>query len=405
MDILINIYVVFGWGMVAFAFIIILQGYANFHFVRKRFWQVRPAHNYAPPADLICPCCGFDDDLEKNLRPLLEQDYPDYKVIFVVSEPDDSAVPVIRKLLDQADPKRACLVFAGQSQNCAQKVYNQLQAIRQEGRGVPILAFIDSDIHPDPKWLRYLVDPLVRPTVGVVTGYRWYVPTRQNLASLTLSVLNAVPAGGMGPHRYNHAWGGAMAIRKEKFDALKIADIWSGAITDDLTLSTAVKKAGLRVVFEPKCYSASQADFTWSSLFEFARRQLIITKVCAPYLWLMVLGASSQYALVFWPGLALSIYTGLTDHPAFDAIWPILIIVYAFSILKGVLRRLNVFLVLPRHKRSLNRSTWLDIFASPLTNLVLLFCIGASALTNTIVWRGIKYRIHRADRTEVIREH
>ncbi len=403
MDILVIIFAVFGWAMVVLGISIIIQGFDNFHFVRKRIWQIRPAHNYMPPVNLICPCCGLDHDLEENLRPLLSQDYPDYKVIFTVVDPDDSAVPLIRKLLEEVGSERACLVFAGPAQNCAQKVHNQLQAIRQASRGVPILAFIDSDIHPDPNWLRHLVDPLVRPAVGMVTGYRWYVPARQNLASLTLSVLNAVPGGALGRHCLNHAWGGTMAIRKEVFDRLKISEIWSGAITDDLTLSVAVKKAGLRVVFEPKCYSASSDAVSWSGLFEFVRRQFIITKVCKPGLWFIALGASVQYVLTIWLGLGLAIWSAWNAPDAFHFIWPIPVIIYAFGLLKGFLRRINIFLVLPDHKRDLNRATWLDIFASPLTNLVMLFCIIASAPTKTITWRGTKYRLHSPSRTEVIR--
>ena len=209
----------------------------------------------------------------------------------------------------------------------------------------------------------------------------------------------------MGRHRLNHAWGGTMAIRKETFESLKIADIWSGAITDDLTLSVAVKKAGLQVVFEPKCYSASCDAVTWSSLFEFARRQFIITKVCKPGLWLLALAASLRYALAFWLGLGLAIWTAWNSPPAFNIVWPIPLIIYAVCLLKGILRRINIFLVLPGHKRDLNRATWLDIFASPLTNLVMLVCIVASALTKTIVWRGIKYRLCGANRTEVITDH
>ena len=402
MDILVTIFLVFGWAMVVLACVIVIQGFDNFRFVRKRIRQIRPPHDYMPPADLICPCCGLDHGLEKNLRPLLEQDYPDYKVIFTVADSDDPAVPVIRKLIDEVGPDRACLVFAGPAHNCAQKVHNQLQAIRQAARGVPILAFVDSDIHPGPKWLRYLIDPLVREKVGVVTGYRCYVPARQNLASLILSVLNAVTASGMGPHSFNHAWGGTMAIRKATFDRLKIADIWSGAITDDLTLSTAVKKAHLRVVFEPKCYSASLDAVSWSGLFEFVRRQLIITRVCAPGLWLLALAASLQYALAFWLGLILGIWAAATGHPAFHLLWPVPVIIYAAQFLSGILRRGSIFLALPQHKDDLNRATWLDIFASPLANLLMLFCIGASAPTKTIVWRGIKYRLHRADKTEII---
>jgi len=294
------------------------------------------------------------------------------------------------------------LVVAGKATTCAQKVHNQLAAIRQGSRNSPVLAFIDSDIHPEPSLLRHLVDPLVRPNVGVVTGYRWYVPTRYNLATMTLMYLNGIPAGAMGPHKMNHAWGGTMATRREHFDRLGIADIWSSAITDDLTLSTAARRAGLRVVFEPKCFSASCDSFTWPQLFEFARRQLVITRVCAPWLWLMVLGASLQYALVVWVGLFLSVWAWHAGHPLLHLIWPIPVVVYGWAVVKGFLRRSNSCLALPEHSAAISPATWLDIFGSPLTNLVMLVCILASSLARTITWRGITYRLHRPDKTEIL---
>jgi cellulose synthase/poly-beta-1,6-N-acetylglucosamine synthase-like glycosyltransferase len=401
-SVFITIYIVFGWAMVVVGLLIIVQGSANGHFFRKRIRQVRPPHNYTPSVDLICPCCGLDPRLDDNLRRILVQNYPDYKVIFVVADSADPAVPVIQKLIDEFGTDRACLVVAGKATTCAQKVHNQLAAIRQGSRNAEVLAFIDSDIYPEPNLLRHLVDPLVRPRIGVVTGYRWYVPTRHNLATVTLSYLNAIPAGSMGQHRLNHAWGGTMATRREYFDRLKIADIWSVAITDDLTLSTAARKARLKVIFEPKCFSASCDSFTWPQLFEFSRRQLMITRTCAPGIWLMVLGASLQYALAFWIGIPLSIWAWHTGHPALHLIWPIPVIIYVYAAVKGLLRLVNICPALPDHVRGIKLAAWMDILASPFANVVMLICIIASALTNTITWRGITYRLHRSDKTEIL---
>lgn len=403
MNIFIIIYVVFGWAMVAMALIVLIQGFANVHFLRKRIRQVRPPHNYTPSVDLICPCCGLDPRLDDNLRRILVQNYPDYKVIFVVADSADPAVAVIQTLIDEFGTDRACLVVAGKATTCSQKVHNQLTAIRQGSRNAEVLAFIDSDIHPEPNLLRHLVDPLVRPRIGVVTGYRWYVPTRHNLATMTLAYMNGIPAGAMGQHRLNHAWGGTMATRREYFDRLKIADIWSRAITDDLTLSTAARKARLKVIFEPKCFSASCDSFTWPQVFEFTRRQFMLTRFCATWLWFMAMGASLQYALTFWIGLFLSIWAWHTSHPWLHLIWPIPVIVYISAGIKGFMRLSNGCLALPEHARDIKRAAWLDIFASPFTNLVMLICAIASALTNTMTWRGITYRLHRYDKTEIIR--
>lgn len=401
MNILIIIYLIFGWAMVLMASIVMLQAFANFHFMRKRVLQFRPPHNFTPPVDLICPCCGLDPGLDDNLRRLLVQDYPDYKVIFTVAVTEDPAVAVIRPLLDEFGSERACLVIAGRATTCAQKVHNQLQAIRRGSRNATVLAFVDSDIHPQPKWLRHLVDPLVRPAVGVVTGYRWYVPTRYNLATVMLSCLNGLSAA-LGPHNHNRAWGGAMAVRREHFDRLGIADIWSGSITDDLTLSTAIRRAKLRVAFEPKCFTASCDSFTWSRLFEFARRQFIITRVCAPWVWLLALGASLQYALAFWLGLFLTIWSWQSGHAGLHFVWPVPAILYGFAVVKAVLRRVDICIALPDHAAAIKPATWMDILGSPLVNLVMLVCVLASSLARTITWRGITYRLHRGGKTDIL---
>ncbi len=402
MNIVVTIYLIFGWLSVVWTFLILIQCVANWHYIRKRILQIRPPHNFTPSVDLICPCCGIDHDLKRNLRSLLQQDYPDYRVIFTVADRQDAAVPIIEELIKEFGTDHACLVVSGRTKTCSQKLHNLLQAIKQGSGGAALLAFVDSDINPESGWLRHLVDPLYRPRVGMVTGYRWYVPIRQNLPTITLSALNAVPGSFLGQHSFNHAWGGTMALRREYFDELKIADIWYNAITDDLTMSAAVKNAGYKVAFEPKCYSASRDHLTWSRIFEFVRRQFIITRVCRPMLWLAALAASVQNALALWLGLALTIWAAAVGHPFLHIIWPIPAIFYAASVTKGILRRTNVFLALPAHRDALNLSTWADIIAAPLINFVMLFCITASAFSNTIVWRGTKYRTHGPNRTEVL---
>ena len=280
--------------------------------------------------------------------------------------------------------------------------HNQLQAIRRAAQGSQILALVDSDIQPGPKWLRYLVDPLADPAVGVVTGYRWYIPVHQNLPSIFLSAINGKPGSGYGPHNMNYVWGGTFALRREYYDRLKIADLWSKSISDDMTLSIATKKAGYKIAFEPKCYSASRDTVTWPRMFEFIRRQFICIRTCALRLWILALASSLQYALVFWLGLVLTIWALATSHPHLHWIWPAPPIVYSISVVKGFLRRSWIFRAFPADRNNLNLASWLDTWASPLVNLAMLFCIVASGLSKTIVWRGIRYRLHGTDNTEVI---
>ncbi|HEC82596.1 MAG TPA: glycosyltransferase, partial [Thermoplasmatales archaeon] len=73
-----------------------------------------------------------------------------------------------------------------------------------------IFVFADDDISPHPKWLKYLVSSLDNAS----TTYRWY------FRSPFLCVWNASVASVLFYKRFNFAWGGSTAIRKEVFENL-----------------------------------------------------------------------------------------------------------------------------------------------------------------------------------------
>ena len=62
----------------------------------RRAW---PAQAPTPPVTVLKPVCGMEEGLYENLRSFCEQDYPEYQVIFGVSDPNDPALAVIEKLI------------------------------------------------------------------------------------------------------------------------------------------------------------------------------------------------------------------------------------------------------------------------------------------------------------------
>src|SRR6478672_1285363 len=80
----------------------------------------KPASRYAPFVTIAAPCKGLEDGLEANLRALLEQDYPEYEVIFVVDSEDDPATDVINVVLND----RSKMIVAGKAATSSQKVEN-----------------------------------------------------------------------------------------------------------------------------------------------------------------------------------------------------------------------------------------------------------------------------------------
>jgi len=258
---------------------------------------------------------------------------------------------------------------------------------------VDVLAFADSDACVRNDWLVNLVWPLRKTDNGAATGYRWFVPRANNFASLVLSALNAKIAQLLGNPAFNLAWGGSMAIRVDTFREVSLDKIWPRALSDDLSLSYAVKKAGKRIFFAPVSLAASRESTTWSELFEFARRQFVITRICAPWTWRFGLAGSLYSVLGLWGGAGVAIYTAVAaiDHLVLFAAVPILF--FAGHILRATLRQKMAARVLSEHLSEMRLAGIVDILGSWLFSPLLLLFIVSSAFGRTITWRQVRYKL------------
>jgi cellulose synthase/poly-beta-1,6-N-acetylglucosamine synthase-like glycosyltransferase len=329
---------------------------------------------------------------------LFNQDYEDYQLWFVVADKSDPAYDELCKLKEHlsADSKAqdVRIFIAGQGQSCSQKIHNQLYCYHRISDNIEVLAFADSDICVRSDWLSHLVYPLRQPKNGASTGYRWFVPQRNNLATLALSAVNAKVAQVLGNSRFNHAWGGSMAIRVDTFRKVGLDKIWARVLTDDLPLSCAVKKAGLKVAFVPACLVASYEYTTWPDLFEFGRRQFVITRVSAPRTWWFGFCISLYSVLGLWAGAALAIYAAMLAAKPLVFFVSVPLVFLAGQFTSAALRQRMIGRLLTKDLQRMKAAAAADILLSWLWSLLLLSLIISSAFGRTIVWRGIRYRLH-----------
>jgi cellulose synthase/poly-beta-1,6-N-acetylglucosamine synthase-like glycosyltransferase len=213
-----------------------------------------------------------------------------------------------------------------------------------------------------------------------------------------------------------------MAIRVDVFREVGLDKIWPKALSDDLSLSYAVKKARKKIVFVPACLVASYESTTWGELFEFGRRQFLITRVSTPKTWWFGLFSSLYSILGLWGGAALAIYAAvklpITSHqlPIFIAV-PVLFFTAQF--IRAVLRQKMAYKLLnyerratpsePRATSDERRTTKAACTADLLffwlwSPLMLLFII-SSAFGRTITWRGIRYKLLGPTQTIVLNKN
>lgn len=384
--------------------VILWQAYYNYRYAKAK--HKRPREGYRPRTVLIVPCKDLDSNFEKNITSFYNLDYEGYLLWFVVAEEADPAYSRLCKLKEKlaanSKPEDVQIFVAGQGQYCSQKVHNLLYCYGKITEDIEVMAFADSDICVRSDWLSHLVYPLRQPKHGAASGYRWFVPKKNNLASLALSALNAKVAQQCGNSRFNQVWGGSMAIKVGTFRRLGLDKTWQKALSDDLSLSYAVKKAGLKVAFVPACLVASHESTTWAGLLEFGRRQFLITRIGMPGTWWFGFFVCLYSILTLWGTAALALYAVKThaQNANFFILVPILLFLCQMA---GAIMRQNIIgKLLPDDKHKMRAAMVSDIFFFWLWSLLMFYLIVSSAFGRTIIWRGIGYKLISPTETVII---
>ncbi|HNS19239.1 MAG TPA: glycosyltransferase [Sedimentisphaerales bacterium] len=394
-----------GWAVIVAQWVFVYGAVRNYRYVRLKSTERKETARPSRVA-LIIPCKGLDTRFHSNIRSFFEQDYDNYRLFFVVEAESDPAFRELNALRERFGRDSRALdiqiLVAGRCRASSQKIFNLLYGYQHVPDDTETLAFADSDVCVQRDWLRRLVRPLRRPKCGVATGYRWFVPLRNNLATLALSAINGAVAQSLGNTPFNQAWGGSMAMRLADFQRLGIPEIWSNTLSDDLSLSQAVKRAGMKVHFVPECLVASFESMTWSRVLEFGRRQFLITRVYAPCTWWLGLLSSLGSVVGLWGTAAVAIHAVVTRADHALLVVAIACLFLAGQLARVVLRQLTAAQILTEHLPRLVPAAMADVFGCWLWSILLLASLLSSAFGRTIRWRGIRYRLVSPTQTVIL---
>jgi len=382
----------------------LIDGFRFLRLIRGRL--SRPDVAETPPAAVVIPCKGVDEGFDANVDAFLNQDYSDYQVVFVVATTADPAYEKLRARLEAlSSPNRlrkprTALAVAGIAEGRGEKVNNLLCGIEAIDQSAKVYVFADIDATPSPEWLGALVARLDDPRVTVSTGFRWYLPGEGFISRLRAAWDTSI-ATMMGAPSHNFAWGGSMAIRSDDFRRLKIAErYWPNTVSDDYAMTRAVREAGGRIAFEPRCLVASREESSLRDFLRWSTRQIIITRVYAAHLWKLGLAASVIHCGTFILGLAMLVFPGPTVHERV-AVAITLIVVLLLSAGKGYIRTVVAREVFPTKLHGGDSCYWL---LSPVVPWVMLGNFVLAGFTRRIEWRGTEYELVSPDQVRVIRK-
>ena len=364
----------------------------------------KPINTCTPFATVIVPCKGLDEGLEENLKAVLGQNYPAFEVVFVVDNANDPASELIGRVSrrDAKNAEKTKLVIANRATESSQKVENLREALLCVSESSQVFVFMDSDTRPQSDWLRHLVAPLESEKIGAATGYRWFISDELTFGSEMRSVWNASIASALGPNlKSNFCWGGSMAIRRETFERVNMCEKWQGTLSDDFAVTRTMKSQGLDIYFVPQALTVSIGSSSLAETIEFTNRQMKITRVYAPDLWLLSYLGAVVFNAVMISAFMIVVFSEHNDPNVFIALL-VLIAVSLFSTGKAWLRLSAVELVLagqwPKVRRQwLTQNTlWL------LTPALFLVNCFVATISRRMTWRGIKYELKSPTETVII---
>jgi ceramide glucosyltransferase len=223
----------------------------------RYFWQHRnqSAKNldFTPPVSNLKPVRGLDRDAYENFASFCHQDYPEYELIFCVTDQTDPSVPVIQKLICDFPERKIRLLYSAGHTAINDKVA-KLRLMEREAK-YEYLVINDSDVRVDNGYLRRVVEPLRDPKVGAVTCF--YVSSQEEsfvdklqtigmISDFYAGVLVAWQLDGV-----NFALGPTMVSTKERVRGFGGFQVLENRPADDLLFGRLIAEQGFEVKLLP----------------------------------------------------------------------------------------------------------------------------------------------------------
>jgi len=148
-------------------YLLCLWSAASFLRERKTVGEHPPSTQTFPPVSILKPLKGIDPQIYESFGSHCLQDYPEYEIIFGVSDANDPAMASVERLQREFPQQPIRLIVCAKMLGTNVKVSNLVQmlsAARHE-----YLIVNDSDIRVERDYLQRVTGPLLDPKVGMVT--------------------------------------------------------------------------------------------------------------------------------------------------------------------------------------------------------------------------------------------
>jgi ceramide glucosyltransferase len=264
------------------------------------------AAGWAPPLSVLKPVHGRDPRFYEAILSHASQDYPEFELLFGLTNPHDPAIADIRRLQQEFPGRRIEIVLvATDAPNAKVGVLAELARRARHG----LLLVNDSDIVVGPGYFQTVVAPLHDPQIGLVTClYRAksesWASHAEALGIATEFAPSVLVARLLGQAEF--ALGSTMVFRAEAL--IRIGGFASIApyLADDYQLGFHIRKLGYRIEFAPFVVETDLGADSWAQTWRHQLRWSRTIRVSRPAgyygyavthatLWALVAFAAGQW--------------------------------------------------------------------------------------------------------------
>jgi ceramide glucosyltransferase len=326
---------------------------------------------------ILKPLKGLDDNLFDNLESFCMLDYPEYEIIFSLQDHNDPAYKVARKIKDKYPDKQISLVVEECSTGLNPKVNNLIPAYANAKYEYILIS--DSNVMVNRDYLREIMKHFVDPDVSLVTNLIRGIGGR-TLGSVFENLhLNSFIIGSICfLDRYLNmpcVVGKSMLMRKRDLESIGGFKAVKDVLAEDYIIGKKMQKKGKKVILSN--YLINNVNNYWG-LKKFLNRHI-------------------RWGKLRWRIGGVKYFSEIITNTVFMSFLPILFwgpskLTVSFAVLISCIKIIGDFYMGRKIGTDMN-PLWNVL--SPVKDLIIGFIWFIPILSNTIVWRGNRYIIHK----------
>jgi ceramide glucosyltransferase len=221
----------------------------------------------APPLSILKPVHGRDPQFYEAILSHARQEYPEFEILFGTNNPQDPALPDIRRLQREFPNRRIETVIV--KSDAPNAKVGVLAELAKHARN-PVLLVNDSDIVVEPGYLHAVTAPLTDPGVGLVTClYRaaaQSLPSRSEALGIATEFAPSVMVARL-LGVADFALGSTMVFRAETLERIGGFPAIANYLADDYQLGRHIARLGYRIEFARVVVETDLGGGSWGQIW------------------------------------------------------------------------------------------------------------------------------------------